>query len=157
MSFINTQDLVDFGGKTILCTNVYAQINAPEQVGYNTPLGSGVGILLGPAGGGGSSGVPNQRSVTTASTIQAADVIINCSLSAPATFTLPQASTRAGKQVTFVDANNSAGTNNITIVPFAGDTVKNWTTPTSVVMNGNGQVVTFRPFNDSVNVGWFIE
>lgn len=101
---------------------------------------------------------PAQRSATTSSAAQplTTDRIINLNVTPAFTINLPQASTRLGKQLTFVDAGLKAGANNITISPFSGDTIVNWSTPSSLVLSTNGQSVTLYPFNDGVNVGWFI-
>lgn len=104
--------------------------------------------------GGGGLWPPAQRSVTTTPSIVSGDVILNCSFSTTTTIALPQASTRAGKPLTFVCLN--AGSHAVTLAPFSGDTIVNWTTPSSMVINANGVVVTIFPFNDSVNTGWFI-
>ena len=102
--------------------------------------------------------IPVQRSVILQSqiAIQPLDFVLNCNLSVATNFALPKALGRRGKPLMFVDAGLQAGANNITLTPHAGDTIVNWTTPSSLVMDANGQVVALNPFNDGVNNGWFV-
>lgn len=101
--------------------------------------------------------IRTQRSVTVAGDfpIQATDSILNVNTTAAAlACTLPQASTRAGRSLTFKDVGGSFLTHNLTITPFAGDTIDG---AASFVMSLNRQSVTLVPFNDAVNTGWAIE
>lgn len=102
--------------------------------------------------------VPLQRSVTSAtqSQIQPADLIINMNLSQSLVWTLPKAAARMGKPLVFVDAGLKCGAFSQTFNTSGVDTIVNWPTPTSLVLNSNGQVVALQPFNDGVNNGWFI-
>lgn len=97
-----------------------------------------------------------QRSVTaTPITVGPTDQILNVNISAGGpTCTLPQASTRAGSAVTFKDVGAQFAAHNLTITPFAGDTIDG---AASLVLNANRQGVTLVPFNDGVNTGWAIE
>jgi hypothetical protein len=96
-----------------------------------------------------------QRSVTASPIVIATtDQILNININAGVpTCTLPQASTRAGLPLTFKDVGAQFGAHNLTITPFAGDTIDG---VASVVLNTNRQEMTLVPFNDSVNTGWFI-
>ncbi len=102
--------------------------------------------------------VPVQRAVRNAqqSLIQPSDLILNLNLPGPATLQLPRSATRAGKPLIFVDAAFSFATNPVTLQPFGTETIVNSSTPTSLVMNTNGQGVCLSPFSDGVNNGWFI-
>jgi hypothetical protein len=97
-----------------------------------------------------------QRSVTASPiVVGGGDQILNVNISAGApTCTLPQASTRAGLPLTFKDVGAQFGAHNLTITPFAGDTIDG---AASLVLNVNRQGMTLVPFNDTVNTGWAIE
>jgi hypothetical protein len=56
----------------------------------------------------------------------------------------------------FVDAGMQCGLNNATLALFGTETIVNWQTPSSFVMNFNGQVAALQPFNDGFNNGWFV-
>jgi hypothetical protein len=96
-----------------------------------------------------------QRAVTASPiTISPTDQILNCNIAAGApTCALPQASTRVGVPLTFKDLGQAAA-HNITITPFAGDTIDG---AGSFVLNLNRQGVTLVPFNDGTNTGWTIQ
>lgn len=102
--------------------------------------------------------VPLQRSVTSATKaqIQGSDFIINLNLGQSLTWALPKAAARLGKPIIFVDAGLKCAAFPQTLQPFGADTIVNWQTPSSLIMNFNGQVVALQPFNDGVNNGWFI-
>jgi hypothetical protein len=101
------------------------------------------------------SGARNQRSVTsTPIVIGLNDQIINCNIATPAACTLPQASTRNGIPLTFKDVGAQFGVNNLTITPFAGDTID---AAATLVLNTNRLNMNLVPFNDGVNTGWAIE
>jgi hypothetical protein len=99
---------------------------------------------------------PTQRSVTASPiVVGVTDQRLNVNISAGSpTCTLPQASTRSGLAVTFKDVGNNFAAHNLTITPFAGDTIDG---AASLVLLNNRQAVTLVPFNDTVNTGWAIE
>lgn len=103
-------------------------------------------------------GAATQRSATSSSAAQplSTDIIINLNVNTAFNLGLPQASTRNGKHLTLVDVGLQTGAHNITVIPFSGDTIVNWTTPSSLVMNSSGMSISLYPFNDGVNTGWFI-
>jgi hypothetical protein len=107
------------------------------------------------------SAAVTQRSVTASTaTIGAGDQIINCNVLSPAgTFcTMPQASTRSGLAVSFIDVGGQALAHPLTIAAFAGDTFKSSSgSTTSIILSLNYQRLTFTPFNDGVNVGWYVQ
>jgi|SRR5215468_82146 len=102
--------------------------------------------------------LPLQRSVKTAAQAQIipADLILTMNLTAPTTIALPRSVTRAGKPLIFVDAGLQCGAFPVTLLPFGTETIVNWQTPASLIMNVAGQVVGIHPFNDGVNTGWFL-
>jgi hypothetical protein len=112
------------------------------------------------------SATPVQRSVTASSgtlTITAGptDEIINCGITGTATggsCALPAASTRTGRQLSFIDVAGTALSKPITITAFSGDTFKSSSgSTTSIILSLNYQRLTFTPFNDGVNVGWYVQ
>lgn len=105
---------------------------------------------------GGGTSIKVQRSVTTSPiTVAGTDEIINCNISSGSpTCTLPQASTRAGKAVTFKDVGGQFFAHNLTITPFAGDTIEGLST---FVLSNNYAALTLVPGNDTVNTTmWFV-
>jgi hypothetical protein len=98
---------------------------------------------------------PQRRVTASPITVAATDVIINCNISSgSAACTLPQASTRSGLPVIFKDVGGQFAAHNLTLTPFAGDTIDGLT---SVVLNTNYQRLQLRPLNDGVSNGWSIE
>jgi hypothetical protein len=141
-----------------------AQAGTVSTVSWNgTTAGfSAFGLQLGSAADAAAarallaSTVRVQRSVISSPiTVGPTDEILNINISSgsPAC-TLPQASTRAGKAVTFKDVGSQFGAHNLTITPFAGDTIDG---AASLVLNANRAGLTLVPFNDGINTGWAIE
>lgn len=98
--------------------------------------------------------IPVQRSVTSGPvTINSTDVILNLNLTSPQSTTLPAASSRGGRPLTFKDVGGQAAANNFTINRAGSDTIDGFT---SVALTNNYQALTLNPFNDGVNSGWFI-
>jgi hypothetical protein len=96
-----------------------------------------------------------QRSVIASPIVIASnDQILNCNIAAPAACALPTAVSRAGVPLTFKDVGAQFGVNNLTITPFAAETIDGAAT---LVLKANRQGVTLVPFNDGTNVGWAIE
>jgi hypothetical protein len=96
-----------------------------------------------------------QRSITSSPIVLIVGdqiLMVNINTGAP-TCTLPQASTRNGVPLTFKDVGGQFGAHNLTITPFAGDTIDG---AASLVLNINRQGVTLVPFNDAVDTGWAI-
>ena len=102
--------------------------------------------------------LPVQRSVTLPQqvTIIPSDMILNLNLSQSFAWPLPRAATRNGKPLIFVDAGMKLALFPQTIKPFGTETIVNWQTPTSMVLNIAGAAVAIHPFNDGTNNGWFI-
>ena len=134
------------GAGNIVSGNLYA-------IFYNSALDTGAGGFIIAA----QTAVTNvvQRSATVSPiTIQATDQIINININAGSpSVSLPAASTRNGKALTFKDVGGHATAHNITITPFGADTIDG---AASFVMNVNFQAVTINPFADGVNSGWFV-
>ena|SRR5215467_2338030 len=103
----------------------------------------------------GSLSVRNQRSITSSPiVIGSTDEILNINISSGSpSCTLPSASSRSGLPLTFKDSGGQFGAHNLTITPFAGDTIDGLP---SITLNVNFQGVTLVPFNDTVNTGWAI-
>lgn len=119
--------------------------------GYQLIDGDALNLLFGLT-------VPIQRAVTLASQVQilSSDVMLNMNLSQSFVWQLPKSAGRNGKPLLFIDAGLKCTAFPQTLQPFGTETIVNWTPPTSLVMNVNGQVVGIHPFNDGVNSGWFL-
>ena len=92
-----------------------------------------------------------QRSITGSGNlpIQAADDILNFNAASDLTPALPLSTTRYGKPVTI---NNKPGSHTQTVGVTGSDTIDGLTSVAVVA----GQRLTFWPYNDGVNVGYFI-
>lgn len=85
--------------------------------------------------------------------VGAGDEIISTKITSAAACTLPLASSRAGKPLTFKDL-GQAGANNITFTTTGGDLIDGLA---SYVLNINYAGVSFVPFNDGTNTGWMVQ
>jgi hypothetical protein len=128
----------------------------PTEAGF-----SAFGLQLGGAANAAAArallGARAQRSVTASPiTVGGTDEILNCNISSgsPAC-TLPQASTRGGKPVTFKDVGARFLAHPLALTPFAGDSIDG--NAAGIVLNVNGQAVTLVPFNDGTNTGWALQ
>jgi hypothetical protein len=102
------------------------------------------------------TGAPRQQRSVTASpiTVVPSDSILNVNISTGSPIcTLPPASSRNGSPLTYKDVGGQFAAHNLTLTPFAGDTIDG---AASLVLNANRQSITLTPFNDGVNTGWFI-
>ena len=104
----------------------------------------------------GIGGAKTQRSVTASPIVIAStDMVLNCNIAAGGpTCAIPLASTRGGVPLTFKDVGGQFGAHNLTL-NFA-DALEGVAGPTAVTLVNNRQELTITPFNDGVNVGWFI-
>lgn len=95
-----------------------------------------------------------QRSVTATPIVVAdGDQMLNCNIGSPGACTLPAAASRGGAPLTFKDVGAQAFLNPITFTTTGGETIDG---QAFAVLNRNRQALTFYPFNDGVNSGWFI-
>lgn len=123
---------------------------------------SAFGLLLGSAADAlaarallASGGRVQHSVIASPITVNATDEIINVNISSGSpTCTLPQASTRAGKAVTFKDVAAQFQAHPLTLTAFGGDNIDG---AASIVLALNRQSVTLVPFNDGANTGWAIE
>lgn len=98
---------------------------------------------------------PQRRVTASPITVASGDVVLNCNIaSGSPTCTLPDASTRGGKLVVFKDSGGQFAAHNLTVTPFAGQTIDGLT---SVVLATNYQSLRLRPYNDGTGTGWSIE
>lgn len=101
--------------------------------------------------------IPVQRAVRFPDEIKIrhSDYVLCLNLDVPATFQLPQASTRRGKPLRFVDAAGNAGTFPVTLQPYGQERIVNWPSQ-DLVMATDYEIVTLWPFWDQFNRGWFV-
>src|SRR5262249_16151161 len=107
-------------------------------------------------GGGGPTGATarTQRYVTTSPvTVVGTDDIINCNIATPASVILPNYADRLGRPVTIKDVGPHAAANNITVSTTGGQLIDGIST---FVIYNDRMAVTFNPFTDGTNTGWFI-
>jgi hypothetical protein len=98
-----------------------------------------------------------QRSVTSAPAVLSTDSIINFSLLAPASITLPAFASRLGAPLTFNDSGGTFNTNPLTVVPNGAETISGiYTNASPLILRSPLSVTTLVPYNDTVNSGWFL-
>lgn len=125
-----------------------AKANGVWTVGLSTAIFAQIyGILPG-------VGRPQRSVGASPIVISGVDQILNINIPTGApTCALPQASTRSGVPLTFKDVGANFAAHNLTLTPFAGDTIDG---AASLVLSIPRQSITLVPFNDGVNGGWFI-
>jgi hypothetical protein len=125
------------------------KVNGVWQVGFSATIFAQIfGITIGASRA--------QRSVTASPiVVQAIDQILNVNIPAGAPVcTLPPFAPRLGLPVTFKDVGGNFGAHPLTISGAGGDLIDG---QASITLNGNFEVVTLVPFNDTVNSGWSLQ
>ena len=113
---------------------------------------------------GGGTAAGGQRSVTLAANLAAgaSDQILNCNITtgstgSPNTVALPSAASRAGLPISYIDVGGQALAHPIQISRAGSDVILSANgSGTSITLSLNYQRLTFMPFTDGVNIGWYV-
>jgi hypothetical protein len=150
-----------FGGqvRTSPSTAARSGISIPSGAAPTSPVdgdvwndGAAINVRIGSATQ--VLGVRKQRAVTASPiVVNPTDNIINCNIAGTASCTLPLASSRSGRPVTFKDLGQAAA-HPITITTTSPDLIDGLP---SFVLSNNYAAITLVPFNDGVNAGWSIQ